>query len=130
MISRLQPVVGGVERSRLRSRDQGRGADGLQRRDGLGDEGGLLLDDGVIDRGAETFVEDFHAEEFGRGRGPVLVGAGDGDVQGQDLVGVPGESWFFQPIFFYTGRPGVLSSLDKGRISRIYIYTHIYEERR
>lgn len=35
---------------------------------------GLLFDDGVIDRGAEAFVEDFDAVELGTGAGPVLVG--------------------------------------------------------
>ena len=61
-----------------------------QRFDRAGDEGRLLLDDGVVDRGAEAFVEDLDAEQLGRGGGAVLVGAGDGDVEGQDLVGVPG----------------------------------------
>lgn len=73
----------------LRSGDQLGGAEGLERRDRLGDEGGLLFDDGVIDRSAEGFVEDFHAEQLRRSCGSVLVGAGDGDIEGKDLIGVP-----------------------------------------
>ena len=69
---------------------QGGGADGLQWGDVLGHEGGLLLDDGIIDRGAETFVEDFDPEQLATG-GAVLVGGGHGDVEGQDLIAVPGQ---------------------------------------
>ena len=58
----------------LSASDQGGVAHGLQRGDGLGHEGGLLFDDGIVDGSAEAFVEDFHAEQFGRGAGPVLVG--------------------------------------------------------
>src|SRR5438270_6029826 len=77
---------------RLCSGDQGGVAQGLQGSDGLGHERGLLLDDGVIDGGAETLVEDLDPEQFGRSSGAVLVGAGNGDIKGQDLVGKPGES--------------------------------------
>ena len=87
---------------RLRSGDQDGVADGLQRGDRLGDEGGLLFDDGVVDGGAEAFVEDLDAEQFGRGGGSVLVGAGDGDVEGEDLVGIAGTARSFW------GRPLVL----------------------
>jgi len=76
----------------LCSGDQGGVAQGLQGSDGLGHERGLLLDDGVIDGSAETLVEDLDPEQFGRSSGAVLVGAGDGDIKGQDLVGEPGES--------------------------------------
>ncbi len=68
------------------------------RQHGAGDEGGLLLEDGVVDRGAETFVEDLDAEQLGRGGGAVLVGGGDGDVEGQDLVGVPGRGDFLEAL--------------------------------
>ena len=84
--------------------DQGSGAEGLQGSDGLGDEGGLLFDDGVVDGGAEALVEDLDAEQFGAGAGAVLVGAGDGDVEGQDLVGEPGESGL-RIRNFYRGPP-------------------------
>ena len=82
------------ERSRyvLGAGDHLGGADSLQRGDGLGHESRLLFDDGVIDGGAEAFVEDFDAEQFGRSGGSIFVGAGDGDIEGQDLVGIPGES--------------------------------------
>jgi hypothetical protein len=76
----------------LAAGDHGRVAEGLQRGDGLGDKGGLLFDDGVIDRGAEALVEDLDPEQFGRRSGAVLVGAGNGDIEGQDLIGEPGES--------------------------------------
>ena len=56
-------------------------AHGLQRGDGLGDEGGLLLDDGVIDGSAETLIEDFHSEQLGTGGSAILVGPSDGDVE-------------------------------------------------
>jgi hypothetical protein len=74
---------------RLADGDQSGGADGLQGRNRLGDEGGLLFDDGVIDGSAEAFVEDFYAEQFGRGGGAVFVGGGDGDIEGQDLISEP-----------------------------------------
>ena len=80
----------------LATRNQGRGADGLQRGDGLGHERCLLFDDGVIDGSAEAFVEDFDAEEFGTGGGAVFVGGGDGDIKGQDLISEPGESGLFE----------------------------------
>ncbi len=89
------------------------GAYELQRRDVAGDKGPLLLDDGVIDRGAEAFVEDFDAEQFRRGGGAVLVGAGQGDVEGQSLVGIPGKSGF-SPIFFIRARRRFLG-FDPGR---------------
>ncbi len=93
----------------------------LQGRDGLGDEGGLLLNDGVIDGGAETFVEDFDAVEFGRGPGPVLVGAGDGDVEGQDLIAVPGAGSLIR-----AARPGPLDSLS----CMVYTYIYLYDKGR
>jgi hypothetical protein len=92
-VARASEPVGGEESSSdLAAGNQGRRTDGLQWRDGLGNECRLLLDDGVIDGGAEAFVEDFDAEQFGRGGGAVFVGGGDGDVKGQDLVSEPGES--------------------------------------
>jgi hypothetical protein len=109
--SALEPGVGGVLAG-LASGDQGRRAHGLERRDGLGDKRRLLLDDGVIDRRAETFVQDFYAEQFGGGGGAVLVGAGDGDIEGQDLIAEPGEGGFFF-IFFIGGAPPPAFRLDR-----------------
>lgn len=80
----------------LRAGDHGRCAHGLQGSDGLRDEGGLLFDDGVIDGSAKAFVEDFDAVEFSRGSGAVFVGRGDGDVEGKDLIGIPGKCGFFE----------------------------------
>lgn len=86
--------------------DQHGVAESLQGSNGLGDEGGLLFDDGVIDGGAETFVEDLDAEQFGTGAGAVLIGAGDGDIEGQDLIGEPGSGWGSRT--FYRGPPRCL----------------------
>lgn len=66
--------------------------DRLERRDGAGDEGRLLLEHGVVDRAAEAFVQDFDAEELRGSSSSVFVGGGDRDVEGQDLIGVPGGS--------------------------------------
>ena len=55
-----------------------------------GNERRLHLGHSVIDRNAHTLVEDLQAEDLGRAHGAVLVGAGERDVEGQDLVGVPG----------------------------------------
>jgi hypothetical protein len=63
-----------------------------------GDERGLLLEDGVIDRRAEAFVEDLDAEQFGGSGSAIFVGGGDGDVEGQALVGVPGKSILFEAL--------------------------------
>ena len=52
----------------------------------------------VVDRGAKAFVQDLDAEQFGRGGSPVLVGGGDGDVEGQALVAVPGKSGFLEAL--------------------------------
>jgi hypothetical protein len=81
-------------RSGLRSGDQLRGADGLKGSNRLGNERRLLFDDGVVDGGAEAFVQDLDAEQFCGCSCTVLVRAGDGDVEGQDLIGVPGKRMF------------------------------------
>jgi len=44
----------------------------------------------VVDGDAEALVEDLDTEDLGRTHGPELVGAGERDVEGQHLVGVPG----------------------------------------
>lgn len=64
----------------------GHGRHGL---DGAGHEGGRGLGHGVIDGDAGSFVEDLNAEDLGRAHRAVLVGAGQGDVERQDLVGIP-----------------------------------------
>ena len=51
-------------------------------------ERGLHLADRVVDRDAGSLVEDLDAEDLGRCLGSVFVGAGEGDVEGQDLVAV------------------------------------------
>ena len=73
---------------------------------------GLHLGHGVVDRGSEAFVQDLDAEQLGRGGRSVFVGAGDGDVEGQDLVGVPGVGDFLEAVDF-TQRD-VIQLIDRG----------------
>ena len=61
------------------------------RRDAAGDEGGLHFGDGVVDGESVAFVEDLDGVELGRGRGAQLIAGGDGDIEGRDLVRVPGQ---------------------------------------
>ncbi len=73
---------------------------GLHGLDAAGDEGGLHLADGIVNRNALTFVEDLDAEDLGRAHRAVLVGAGEGHVEGQDLIAVPGRGQFVQTTDF------------------------------
>jgi hypothetical protein len=73
--------------------------------DVAGDEGRLHLLDRVIDGHAGTFVQDLDAEDLHRGRRAHFVGAAEGDVEGQDLIGVPGLG-----LFLETGDEGVLDA--------------------
>jgi len=75
-----------------------------------GDEGRLHLKHGVIDGGAEAFVEDLDAEQLAAGGGAVFVGCGHGDVKGQSLVGVPGQSGFLEALDF--GERDVVELID------------------
>ena len=50
----------------------------------------LHLGDGVVDGDAHTLVEELEAEDLGCAHGAVLICAGERDVEGQHLVGVPG----------------------------------------
>jgi hypothetical protein len=59
---------------------------------------GLLLEHGIIDREAEALVQDLDSEQFGRGGGAILVGAGAGDVKGRHLIGVPGVGDFLEAL--------------------------------
>ena len=56
-----------AQRGELHLQERG-AADGLERRDRAGDERRLLLEDAVVDRSAEAFVEDLDAEQFRRSR--------------------------------------------------------------
>ena len=51
-----------------------------------------------VDRRAEAFVQDLHAEDLAAGGGAILVGRGQGDVEGQDLVAVPGQGDFLEAL--------------------------------
>ena len=82
---------------------QGRASNRLERRDRAGDKGRLHLEHGVIDGGAEAFVQDLDAEQLAAGGGAVFVGRGHGDVEGQDLVGVPGQGGFLEALDFGQG---------------------------
>ncbi len=72
----------------------------------------------IIDGGAETFVEDLDAEQFGRDGGAVLVGSRDGDVEGQDLVTEPGQSGL---LLFLSAAS--VNGLDRANSYGIYVYT-------
>lgn len=85
----------GIARLFLRSK---KSSDGLQRQDGTGDEGRLLLEHRVVDRRSKAFVQDLDAEELRGGGGSVFVGGRDRDVEGQALVGVPGKSRFLKAL--------------------------------
>ena len=55
---------------------------------------------------------DVAATKFGGSGGAVFVGAGDGDIEGQDLVGIPEKSWPDEEMFFGWGA-APLTSLDR-----------------
>ena len=78
-------------------------SDGLKRKDRAHDKSRLLFHDRVVDRGAEAFVQDLAIGDLGGGGGAILVGGGDGDVEGHDLVGVPGQSHFLEARDFRQG---------------------------
>jgi hypothetical protein len=81
-----------------------------------GHVGRLHLADCVIDRRAPAFVEDFHAEDLGCSHCAVFVGAGDGDVEGQDLIGVPGRCQFLVAADFR--QTEVIDLIDGGADGR------------
>ena len=58
--------------------------------DCAGHERRLNLGDSVVDRDAGTLVEDFDTEDLGCTHRAVFVGTGEGDVEWQDLIRVPG----------------------------------------
>ena len=66
--------------------------------DGAGDEGGRAFGDGVVDADSRSFVEDLDAEDLGGAHRAVFVGAGERDVEGQDLVGVHRGGQFVQAV--------------------------------
>lgn len=61
--------------------------------DVAGDEGGLHLGDRVVDGHARAFLQDLDPEDLHAGNSAVFVGAGQRDVEGRDLIGVPGQSF-------------------------------------
>ena len=52
----------------------------------------------VIDAYTRSFVEDLDAEDLGGAHGAVLVGAREGHVERQHLVGIPGDGAFVEAI--------------------------------
>jgi hypothetical protein len=50
----------------------------------------------VIDAVTAAFVQDLDTEDLGRCHGSVFVGAREGDIEGQDLIAVPGCGQFVQ----------------------------------
>lgn len=87
--------VTGVDRFSADAQVKGR-SDSVPRIHVAGNEGGLHLGDGVVDRYAGTFVQDFDAVDAHASGGADFVGAGQGDIEGQDLIREPGRSQFFQ----------------------------------
>lgn len=75
-------------------------------------EGRLHLEHRVIDRRPEAFVQDLDPEQLGGSGGAVFVGRGHGDVEGQDLVGVPGQGGFLEALNF--GERNVVELFDGG----------------
>jgi hypothetical protein len=93
-----------VGRERPGVNDRRRSSDDcLHRLDSASDEGRLHLADSVIDRGAPTFVEDLHAEDLASSACAIFVRACDGDVEGQDLIGVPRRCQFLAGLCFVDG---------------------------
>jgi len=66
---------------------RGHGLPGLDR---AGHEGCLHLGHGIVDGDSRAFVQDLDPVDLHRRAGAVLAGAGQGDVEGQDLIAVPG----------------------------------------
>ena len=58
----------------------------------------LALVHRVVDGGTVAGVQDLHSEDAHCGRGAHFVGAAEGHVEGQDLIGIPGSSGFFERI--------------------------------
>ena len=77
-----------------------------------GHERGLHLEHGVIDRRPEAFVQDLDPKQFRRGGGAVFVGGGHGDVEGQGLVGIPGQGGLFEALDL--GEGDVVELIDGG----------------
>jgi hypothetical protein len=94
------------------ARNEIQGADRLERRDRAGDEGRLHLKHRVIDGRSEAFVQDLHSEQFRRSGGAIFVGRGDRDIEGQSLVGVPGQSGFLEALDL--GERDVVELIDGG----------------
>lgn len=63
---------------------------GRPRLDRAGDELAFLLVHRIVDGVTTAGVEDLDAEDLHGRRSTVLVGTGNGDVEGQELVVVPG----------------------------------------
>ena len=77
-----------------------------------GHERSLHLGDCVIDRHAGTFVQDFHAEDLSSSkRRPCSLDAGQDDVEGQDLIGVPGGRQRFEAR--YLGQRDIVQVVDR-----------------
>ena len=53
-------------------------------------EGDLSFRNQIVDRNAGAFIQDFHPEDLGSRHGAVFVGGCQGDVEGKDLIRVPG----------------------------------------
>jgi hypothetical protein len=73
----------------------------------------LHLGDGVVDGYAVAFVQDLDTEDLAGSGTSLFIGGGQGDVEGKDLVGVPGACFGGWPFPLQDGSgAGFLSSLD------------------
>jgi hypothetical protein len=97
---------------------RGHGLPGL---DEAGHEAGLHLGDRVIDRHAGAFIEDLDAGDLHGAGSALFVGAGQGDIEGQDLVGVPGRSFLLEAG---DGRDRSAAELVDGRARGDAVGTH------
>jgi len=70
---------------------------------GAGNKRGLHLVDRIVNRHAGSFVEDLDAEDLAGRHGAVFVGTREGDIEGQDLVGIPGSGQLIQSTDFLQG---------------------------
>jgi hypothetical protein len=96
----------------------------LHRFNSASDERGLHLADGIVDRGAPTFVEDLDAEDLASGSRAVFVRASDGDVERQNLIGIPRRCEFLVGLRFVDG--GQINCIDR----RLNARTNAANERR
>jgi hypothetical protein len=86
---------------------------------GAGNKRGLHLVDCIVDRHAGSFVQDLDAEDLAGSHGAVFVGTREGDIEGQDLVGIPRVANSFSPP---TSRRSTMTELWSGMKLSTYLW--------